>query len=482
MTKEATMFVGRQQELTALNRMYDSDRFEMMVIYGRRRVGKTALIDRFLARRKALYFTARQQNSQLVLRSFSAAMSEYFGYPDVLNFGTWSNAIDYLVKQAQQNTGEKLVIVFDEFPYAAEAEPSLPSTLQIAIDHGFKDTNTMLILSGSNQGFMENRVLGYKSPLYGRRTGQLRMQPFDYLDASEFIASCSPQDKVLYYATFGGTPYYLALLRPDLTYEENVASLCFNKTGLLYEEPMMLLREELKSPAIYDSILQAISNGCNTSKVIAERIGIEQTSLPFYMKTLEGLRLIEKAVPFGEKPTSRKSHVHIVDPFFAYWYRFVAPNVTLIETGNGERLAQRIAQSGPFATYVGQQFESMCQQWVLRSFGAGTLPLMPTQIGKWWGNNPMKREETDIDLVAADPAEKHILLGECKWRNRVDETEMIEALRERIGLIGGYRKTTLAFFTKNPMHEATLAKYRNDPDMLFVPVKDMFEEVLKRKV
>lgn len=480
LTKEVIMFVGRQQELAALNRMYDSKRFEMMVIYGRRRVGKTALIDHFLEGRKALYFTARQQNSRLTLRSFSTTMAEYFNYPDVLNFGTWGNAIDYLVQQAQRNNGEKLVIVFDEFPYAAEAEPGLPSILQIAIDHGLKDTNTLLILSGSNQGFMENNVLGYKSPLYGRRTGQLRMQPFDYLDASEFIADCSPQEKVLYYATFGGTPYYLAQLRPDLTYEKNVAALCFNKTGLLYEEPMMLLREELKSPAIYDSILQSISNGCNTPKSIAERVGIEQTSLPFYMKTLEGLRLIERVVPFGEKATSRKSRIRIKDPFFAYWYRFVAPNVTLIETGNGGALAQRIVQSGPFATYVGQQFEGMCLQWVMRAFGAGTLPLMPSQTGKWWGNNPLRREETDIDLVAADPAEKRILLGECTWRNAVNETEMIESLRERIGLIGGYKETTLAFFTKNPVHESTMAKYRGDPGMMFISANDMFDASLRR--
>lgn len=472
------MFVGRQRELAALNRMYDSDRFEMMVVYGRRRVGKTALIDHFLTGRKALYFTARQQNSQLILRSFSTAMAAYFGYPDVLDFGSWDNAIDYLVRQTRENTDEKHVIVFDEFPYAAEAEPALPSILQIAIDHGFKETNTMLILSGSNQGFMENQVLGYRSPLYGRRTGQLHMQPFDYLDASAFIADCPPQDKILYYATFGGTPYYLAQLRPNLTYEENVTTLCYDKTGLLYEEPMMMLREELKSPAIYDSILQAISNGCNTPKAIADRIGIGQTSLPFYTKTLEGLRLIERVVPFGEKTTSRKSRLRIKDPFFAYWYRFVAPNVTLIETGNGEALSHRVAQSGPFATYAGQQFESMCLQWVMRAFSAGLLPLMPTQTGKWWGNNPLKREETDIDLVAADPGSKRILLGECKWRNSVNETEMIEALRERIGLIGGYRETMLAFFTKNQVHESTLAKYRNDSTMLFVSADDMFDDNL----
>ncbi|MBW3079180.1 ATP-binding protein [Bifidobacterium simiiventris] len=469
------MFIGRQHELIALQRMYDSKRFEMMVIYGRRRVGKTALIDHFLDGKTALYFTARQQNSRLILQSFAMAIAAYFNQPEV-DFRSWDNAIDYLVSQARRHAGDKLVIVLDEFPYAAEAEPSLPSILQIAIDHGLKDTNTMLILSGSNQGFMESKVLGVHSPLYGRRTGQIKLQPFDCFDAARFVEHCTAEDAVRYYATFGGTPYYLAQLDPQLSYEQNVAMLCFDQAGLLYEEPMMMLREELKSPAIYDSILQAVSNGCNTPKIIADHIGLEPTSVSFYLKTLEELRLIERSIPFGEKPTSRKSRIHIKDPFFAYWYRFVAPNVTLIETGSGVEIARKTAESAVFAAYVGQQFETMCMQWIFRAFQSGKLPLMPVLTGKWWGNNPLKREETDIDVVAAEPDEKKILLGECKWRNTVNETEMIASLRDRIGLIRGYRETTLAFFTKNPVHETTLAKYRNDPDMIFVCADDMFRE------
>lgn len=468
------MFIGREQELAALERMYASDRFEMMVIYGRRRIGKTALIDHFLNGRKALYFTARQQNSQLILQSFSHVVSEYFGYADTLDFSSWDRAIDFLVRQAQQHVGDKMIIVFDEFPYAAQAEPGLASILQIAIDHGLKDANVMLILSGSNQGFMESEVLGYKSPLYGRRTGQLRLQAFDCFDAARFVPNASAEECVLYYATFGGTPYYLSQLKPELTYAQNVAALCFDKSGLLYEEPMMMLREELKSPAVYDSILQAISNGCNTSKAIADRIGIEQTSLPFYTRTLEELRVIERIIPFGEKTTSRKSRIHIKDPFFSFWYRFVAPHVTLIETGNGAMIAERVVQGLAFATYVGQQFENMCIQWVMREFREGRLSMTPAQIGKWWGNNPLKHEETDIDLVAADPMEHKLLLGECKWRNNVNETDMVTALRERVGLVKGYRETILAFFTKNPVHESTTAKYASDPDMIFVCANDMF--------
>ena len=236
----------------------------------------------------------------------------------------------------------------------------------------------------------------------------------------------------------------------------------------------MLLREELKSPAIYDSILQAIGAGCNTSKLIADRTGLEQTSLPFYLKTLENLRLIEKSTPFGDKATSRRTRIHLRDPFFAYWYRFVAPNVPLVETGNGRALAERIAASEDFATYVGQQFEAMCLQWTIREAAAGRLGMLPAKSGKWWGNNPLRREQTDIDLVVADPTGKRLLLGECKWRNTLNETEMVEALRERVGLIPSYPRPTLAFFTKRPVGDATRSKYADDPDMRFICVSDMF--------
>ena len=273
---------------------------------------------------------------------------------------------------------------------------------------------------------------------------------------------------------FGGTPYYLDQLQPGLSYERNVAELCFNKAGLLYEEPTMLLREGLKSPAVYDSILQAISDGCNTPKLIADRIGLEQTSLPFYTRTLEDLNLIERIVPFGEKRTSRKARIRICDPFFAYWYRFVSPNVTFIETGNGDLIAERVVTSAAFATYVGQHFESMCLQWITKMGSEGRLPMLPVQVGKWWGNNPLRREETDIDVVAADPLEQKLLIGECKWRKRFDETDMIESLKARVGLISGYRETSLIFFTKNRISDATRTKYEGNPDMSFVCADEMF--------
>ena len=466
------MFVGREHELNVMQRLYDRQGFEMVVLYGRRRVGKTSLIEEFTADKRTLFFTALQQSDLLNLRGFSAAIAEFYGQPaETPAFATWQQAFDYIAKQEQQSD-TPMVLVFDEFPYAALANTSLPSALQIAIDHNFKRTNVMLILSGSNEGFMESKVLGAKSPLFGRRTAQIRLQPFDFLDAARFLPNTEPAEQVSYYATFGGTPYYLSQLDESAGYQSNVINLCFDKLGTLYEEPMMLLREELREPAIYFSMMQAISSGESTPKAIAEHSGVDRSNINLYLQTLSGLGLIEKRVPFGENPDrSRRSMYVIKDPFFAYWFRFVGPNMGAVEQNSGAIAAHKLAFGNAFDTYAGQQFESICAQWLARANAASALPFLATSFGKWWGTNPSKREQTDIDVIAADVASKTILMGECKWRNALNETEAIEALRDRVGLVKGFVTTHLALFTKKPVSETTLAKY---PDLIAKSVDDLY--------
>ena len=202
--RKGTMFVARERELTALERMYKRDGFQMAVIYGRRRVGKTTLIDEFVKDKRVLYFTAQQKTSHQNLELLSAATYAAFSLPATLPaFASWNDALRFVVERVGKEPPDTpLVIVFDEFPYAAEADPSLPSALQATIDHGLKQTDTKLILCGSNEGFMESRVLGSKSPLYGRRTMQMRLNPFDYLDAARMLPGVPPEELVIYYATF----------------------------------------------------------------------------------------------------------------------------------------------------------------------------------------------------------------------------------------------------------------------------------------
>ena len=470
------MFVGRERELARLNRMYAKSGFQMAVVYGRRRVGKTTLIDAFAADKPTLYFTAQQRSSLQNLIQFSRAVYAFFGLPeDTGAFPDWGRAFSFVADAAKQRGDEPFLLVFDEFPYAAETEPSLPSVLQIAIDHELGATNARVILCGSNEGFMEGEVLGRKSPLYGRRTMQLKVKPFDCFDAALMLPGLSAQQHVTYYATFGGTPYYLAQIDAGATYEENVTELMFDTSGILYEEPLMLLRQELREPALYNSILDAIGSGETSPKRISERAGVNASAMSKYLKTLLDLGIVKREVPFGENPgTSRRAVYALEDPFFAYWYAFVSKSVGSIETGAGATAARSTAFGQALQTYVGKQFEAVCGQWAVRANAKGELPFLASSFGRWWGIDPRDRVETDIDLIAADKASKSILVGECKWRNSFDESHAIELLDHRASLVKGCSRRSLFLFTKEPASEATRKKAKSRDDLTLVSAAEMF--------
>lgn len=469
-------FVAREEELRILSEMADSGGFHMVVVYGRRRVGKTALLARFCEHRRAIMFTAREQSATENLRFFSREVYRFFDVPESAgSLADWTDAFDYVAAQAKAHSNEPFVLVFDEFPYAASADKSLPSKLQIAIDHTLRDTNVTLILCGSNEGFMSSEVLGAKSPLYGRKSAQIRLKPFDLFDACKMLPPNTPwEDLYGYYAALGGTPYYLEQVAPELSFAENIERLCFTTSGLLYEEPAMLMRQELREPALYNSLLSAIAAGRTTQKVIAEYAGLELGTASPYLKTLEGLGLIERIVPFGENPTrSRKGIWKFKDPFFAYWYRFVSPAVGLVERGIGHAAAATSTAGEAFSTYVGRQFENMCAQWIVRQCREGKLDVLPTSIGIWWGTDPVAREQADIDIVVGDSINGKLLLGECKWRNEVNETEAIATLRGRSRLVGKDEERLFVLFTKYPAYPATKKKAQADPDLLLVDAKSM---------
>lgn len=454
------MFVGRQDELEAMGKLYEKSTFQMLVLYGRRRVGKTTLLEHFSKGKSPLFFTAKEQSSALNLRDLSRAIFEHSGFNDAApTFETWEAAFAYLGEQAK-SSDKKLLFIFDEFPYAATTDPSLPSVLQVAIDRTLKNENLFLILSGSNEGFMEGKVLGSKSPLYGRRTAQMKLKPFDYFDAAKMMPAIhEPTELVRYYATFGGTPYYLAQIDDQRSYEENVEELFFRKSGLLYEEPLMLLRQELREPSLYNSILYAVASGATSPKEISERAGVETTTTSRYLKTLEDLGLVTRVVPFGNDPQrSKKSIYRLKDPFFAYWYRFVGPNVGAIEAGAGHAIVRQRAFGEPLSTYEGRIFEEVCLQWLQRANREAQLPFLATEFGSWWGTDPERREQTDIDVIAADKTESSIILGECKWREHFDESEALVALEDKTNLIKGYDRSWRYLFTKHPASPKTKGK------------------------
>lgn len=467
------MFVARTHELESLEELYRRSGFQMVVVYGRRRIGKTSLIDEFVKDKRTLYYTGQLRSSLLNLQELSRIIYGHFGLPaSTPSFATWSDALSFVAEQAGN---ERIVFVIDELPYAARTEPGLPSALQVAIDHGFKQGNVFMILCGSNEGFMESEVLGRKSPLYGRRTGQIHLGPFDYLDAARMLPELDCRDLVQLYATFGGTPHYLAQIDPHASYEHNIARLMFDKTGMLYEEPMMLLRQELREPAAYNSVLSAIAAGSTEPSRIADAAGIEQRSIGKYLRTLIGLGLVVRQVPFGENAVrSKKGAYMVADPFLAFWYRFVEPSLGAIELGAGAVLANQLCTGQVLPSYVGRQFELIALQWVARENRAGRLPFLATEFGRWWGTDPQEREEIDIDLIAANRQESAALFCECKWRNDFNETEAIATLERRSRLVGKFRSRTYALVTKYPVSAATQAKADQRGDLILASADDLF--------
>lgn len=465
------MFVGRNRELARLERLYESDTFQLVVVYGRRRVGKTSLVRKFGEGKPLLYFTALDQADQDNLRDFGGRVAEFFGLPGGTTFASWADAFDYLATQAAVR---RFVLVFDEFPYAARRNLSIPSALQVCIDHHLSQTNLFLVLCGSDQGFMESDVLGRKSPLYGRRTAQMKLGPLGFRDAAKMLPDLGPQEQFRYYGCFGGVPYYLKQVDPGRTLRENAEELYFDPSGFLYDEPYGLLRQEFDEPAVYGSVLRAVAGGANRPKLMSDRTRVSQNTIPRYLRGLESLGIIERVVPFGENPeTSKRAIYRICDACYDFWFTFVMPRSSDIEQGLGAVALRGISEE-MLDGYLGRRFERLCAEWLSEQAVLGTLPLAASRIGSWWGTNPVRHERDDIDVLAANPQDKTLLIGECKYREGFDETAAIAALDSRRDLVKGYQTRWEYLFCKRPLSQGSETKLVSREDLICVTLEEMY--------
>ena len=447
------MFIGRDRELTTLTNLYNESTFQMVVLYGRRRVGKTTLISEFISGKPSIFFTAQEVNDALNLRQFSKKVYSFFGLPESTGaFDSWISAFDFIADRAKER---QFILAFDEFPYAASANRSLKSILQISIDHSFINTGLFLILCGSQVGFMENEVLGYKSPLFGRRTAQIKLEGFDYCDAGKMLGGFSAQDKVKLYACVGGTPQYLTQVKAAESFEENIKRLYFDKSGYLYNEPAMLLQQELREPAMYNSIITAIAGGASRLNEIATKVGEDSPKVSKYLQTLVNLQIVNKVYPFGENPkNSRKGIYRIADNCYSFWYNFVFPYMPEIESGSGEIIADAVVSGESLSSFIGSPpFEAICLQYLRRMNAAKMLPITATSFGTWWGTDPVEKRQTDLDVIAANRQTGQIILGECKWRENVRIRAETEKLAGKGHLLPEYTERHYYLFVKSPSEE-----------------------------
>ncbi|GHU48991.1 ATPase AAA [Clostridia bacterium] len=463
------MFIGRESELQTLEKLYAEDKFQFPVFYGRRRVGKTSLITEFLKGKRNIYYVAAEQNNKAALEAFSEKVFETYpeGKAYMDTFKDWRSAFEYIVMQAKN---EKIIVAIDEYPYIAQADKSISSVLQAVIDTKMLNSKIFLILCGSSMSFMENQVLGYKSPLYGRRTAQFKVMPFDYFVSGKFFDGYSPEEKILAYSIVGGIPQYLRILSDGGTLNESIVDNLFSRMGHLFEEPSSILKQELREPAVYNSIIAAIAQGATRLNEIATKTGEGTNKCGKYLKSLFELRIVEKQLPITGD-CQRNGIYRLCDNLFRFWYKYVLPNMAMIETGNG-KLAFQTRVLPTINEYVGGIFEECAISYIWLCVGIGRLPIQIQNVGRWWGNNPAEKREEEIDLVAV--GDNAAIFGECKWRNEPQGVGVLNDLTERSRLLKKYKERHYMIFSKSGFTEGLIAEANRRGNVALVTPDDMF--------
>ncbi|OIB58093.1 ATP-binding protein [Natrialba sp. SSL1] len=411
-------FYDREDELTALETAYKSPDHAFYVVYGRRRVGKTALLKEFCADRPHLYYLAAQEAEDRQREKFVEQIADGFD-ERVPRIDGWDDAFEYLGEKLKT---EERVVVIDEFPYLIEENGSLPSYIQAFVDEQLQHTDSMLVLCGSSVSVMESEVLGHESPLYGRRTGQIDLQPFSFQQAREVILY-DIGDAIRSYSVTGGTPLYLTLFDYEQSLAENIQTHVLSPTAVLYNEPEFLLRTELRNPARYLSILEAVALGHTTPNEISGATGIDSGPLSKYLQTLRQLRLLERTVPVtASKQKSKRSRYRVAGEFLRFWFRFVEPNRSSIEEAPSLVFDGTIEPDLP--SHVATTFEDVCTEAVWELIRRGEFNPY-SAVGRWWYG------EDEVDIVGLAPEADRLLLAECKWTSDPVGHGLVDDLRTK---------------------------------------------------
>lgn len=361
---------------------------ECVIIYGRRRVGKTALINEFVKDKPVIFFPALKSNARGNLAALSKAIYSYL-HPGTIEapvFPSFDTAFAEITRIASE---QRVVFVIDELPYLVKAEASITSMLQHLLDHDWSETKLYLILCGSSMSFMEKKILSEKSPLFGRRTAQFRIEPLSYLDAARFHPELSPEENALIYGITGGVPHYINKLDVRGSIKDALLENFFDTSAYLFEEPENLLKLELREPAIYNSVITAIADGATRLNQISDKTGYETAVCTKYLKSLMELGIIQKRQSVVQN-SGRKTTYHISDNFFRFWYRFVPRNMMAITSGRMERIYDA-AVGSYLSSYMGLVFEEICKQYLI--YYADQLPIQIQEIGEWWGAHPKEKKK-----------------------------------------------------------------------------------------
>ena len=459
--------IGRKEELDHLKKLYESGNFEFLVMYGRRRVGKTTILQEFAKNSNSIFFPAREKNDALNLEDFSKTIQYHFDNKYIASFQSWEDALNYIGSKIQKRTA----IIVDEFPYIIEENPSIKSILQHVIDHDWKNKNIFLILCGSSISTMETEIMGRKSPLHDRQTSSLEIKPFDYLESSTFFPNYSNEDKLISYGILGGIPRYLEAFDPKSSIEKNIENKIISNGAYLNEEPNNLLKAELRETNIYSSILLAIANGKNKIIDIANYIHEDRTKIAKYLVTLQTLRLIEKRVPCGEPKTSKKSIYVIKDNFFKFWFRYEFTNNSYYDMLGPKEASKEIMND--ISNHMGDIFEEICKEYIIRLAKQKKLPFIPFHLGKWWGTNPIIKAQDDVDLLAIDRFEKKAIFIECKFTSKPMPYDEYKDLLTATKAFTNIEEKHLWFISKSGYTKSVIEQAKKDNARLLT-IDDLF--------
>ena len=422
------MFIGRKQELQFLEDKYNSKGGQLIVLYGRRRVGKTETLREFCKGKKHIFYSCREVSDRLQLRSFSEKLlkENIPAASYIKEFADWETALKSVLDLPYGD--EKKLLIIDEFPYMCRGNESIPSVLQNLWDELFKDENIMIVLCGSAMSFIEKELLAEKNPLYGRATGIYKMEAMSFYDAVQFFPDYSDRDKIIAYSILGGIPHYLRQFNADLTLEENIKCNILTKGCVLYSEVEFLLRQELRETPLYNSIIEAVALGNTKLNDISVKSLVDDTSkTSVYLKNLIELEIIKRefSVDDGmkERANTNRGLYRLTDNFFRFWYAFVFTNYSELESGDADGVFEYAIKPNlhEFASFA---FEDVCREYIRKMQRNGKLPFRYQRMGRWWGKTTVRRkdktevQETEIDLLAVSQKADQYLVGECKFKGR----------------------------------------------------------------
>ena len=438
------MFINRTEELARLQARYASDRAELFVLYGRRRVGKTELLREFCRDKPHIFFVATLSSDGDQLAAFSQLIWQYTHSEvvDAFTFPSWEAAF-----KALTDLPGRPIVIIDEITYLIAGNKAIPSILQKVWDAQLSHSNILLILCGSYIGLIEREILDYQAALYGRRSGSELLLPLELPALTHFFPAASPSQLIEHWAVLGGMPYYLNLFSRQHDLFDNVRTHILHPQGTLFNEPLLLLVEELREPRNYFSILRAIAAGHTRLNAIAQAAGVGDSSATArYIDILQRLRVVRRLTPVTERQPekSKKGIYQIEDAFLHFWFRFVHPYRGSLELGLTDAIISQRVQP-VFDAFVGQAFEVAAQAYVARLARRGRLPFLPERVGRWW------RHDDEIDVVAISDTDKALLVGECKWSSKpVGLNVLVDLQRKAKALQGdGAWQITYALFAKS---------------------------------